>query len=146
MKCGIIPSCTHPLIHPFRENSGYGSFALISMNTCRKGDGWVWMHEIILPRISANLRESHFSCSALLTFGRVPTLRLIGSAWSGRRNEKCWRSGHAEPIRRSVGTRHRSETTMSRRQRKGNAIRGDSRWDISCVYTLPIPVFILSRF
>jgi hypothetical protein len=120
----------------------------------------------ISPRIIANLRESHFSCSALLTFGRVPTLRLIGSAWSGRRNEKCWktrvagfllrfsnpcnnkkdqyflgrkpatrvfqhfprwRSGHAEPIRRSVGTRPRSETTRTRRQRKENAIRGDSR-------------------
>ena len=44
------------------------------------------------PRIIANLRESHFSCSALLTFGRVPTLRLIGSAWPGRRNEKCWKT------------------------------------------------------
>ncbi len=38
-----------------------------------------------------------------------------------------WRSGHAEPIRRSVGTRPRSETTRTRRQRKENAIRVDSR-------------------
>ena len=38
-----------------------------------------------------------------------------------------WRSGHAEPMRRSVGTRPRSETTRTRRQRKENAIRVDSR-------------------
>ncbi len=38
-----------------------------------------------------------------------------------------WRSGHAEPIRRSVGTRPRSETTRSRGQRKENAIRDYSR-------------------
>ena len=38
-----------------------------------------------------------------------------------------WRSGHAEPMRRSVGTRPRSETTRTRGQRKENAIRVDSR-------------------
>jgi len=37
------------------------------------------------------------------------------------------RSGHAKPMRRSVGTRPRSETTRTRRQRKENAIRVDSR-------------------
>jgi len=38
-----------------------------------------------------------------------------------------WRSGHAEPIRRSVGTRPRSEATRTRGQRKENAIRDYSR-------------------
>jgi len=38
-----------------------------------------------------------------------------------------WRSGYAEPMRRSVGTRPRSETTRTRRQREENAIRVYSR-------------------
>ncbi len=109
----------------------------------------MWKHEIS----TANLRESTriaFSLRCLLVLvvlllGRVPTLRLIGSAWPERQRGKCWktrrvagfllrkscpllllqvfenlerkpatrvfqhfsfrRPGHAEPIRRSVGTR-----------------------------------------
>ncbi len=37
------------------------------------------------------------------------------------------RSGHAKPMRRSVGTRPRSETTRSRGRNRKNAIRVDSR-------------------
>ena len=48
-----------------------------------------------------------------------------------------WRSGYAEPIRRSVGTRPRSETTRTRSQRKENAIRVYSRLfavEFSCIH------------
>jgi len=47
------------------------------------------------------------------------------------------RPGHAEPIRRSVGTRPRRETTRSRGRNRKNAIRGDSRLFAVGFLTLP---------
>jgi len=131
----------------------------------------------IPPRIIANLRESHFSCSALLTssfhssVAFLAFLRYASSASRGRNGgtknagkpasrvflkgirytcffKSCellnprkpatrvfqhflrCRSGHAEPMRRSVGTRPRSETTRTRRQRKENA--DSRRFAIAC--------------
>ena len=51
----------------------------------------------IPPRIIANKRESHFPYAVLLVLvvsllGRVPTLRLIGSAWPERQRGKCWKT------------------------------------------------------
>src|SRR5574344_806181 len=61
-----------------------------------------------------------------------------------------WRSGHAEPMRRSVGTRPRSETTRTRGQRKENAIRVDSRLRASrrlaCRLKRALPAWAYSRW
>ena len=147
----------------------------------------------IPPRIIANLRESHFSCSALLTssfHSSVAFLRYASAASRGRNGgtknagkpasrvflkgirytcffKSCellnprkpatrvfqhflrCRSGHAEPMRRSVGTRPRSETTRTRRQRKENAIRADSRLRASrrlaCRLKRALPAWAYSR-
>jgi len=57
---------------------------------------FIWIHE----DSTANNRESTriaFSLRCLLVLvvsllGRVPTLRLIGSAWPERQRGKCWKT------------------------------------------------------
>ena len=73
---------------------------------------------------------------------RLTSLQLVDFS-------RC-RSGHAKPMRRSVGTRPRSETTRSRGRNRKNAIRVDSRLRASqrlaCRLKRALPAWAYSRW